>query len=621
VRFQGPNVISITRKCEPPTTITGELLSQITMMAGSQNQPKNLIDALAAAPGDSPFITARVGEDEQEAVTFADFLRRARAQARILRSQGLAAGDRVVIIMPQTISAMTVFVGSMMLGAVPAFLAYPNTKVEPSKYRAGLEGVTRNLKSRLVLLDENFPGEMLGHISLSHQSKVLRVSGCREWARRSDQDDEDAMCDIAIPGDALAFIQHSAGTTGLQKGVALTHASVLRQVEHLRTALGIHGDKDRIYSWLPLYHDMGLVACFMLPMVCHTELVTQTPLDWVMHPASMLEVISRHRCTLAWLPNFAFQFVARRTPRESKQQYDLSSIRALINCSEPIRASSMQEFERAFTDVGLKSGVLHTSYAMAETVFAVTQSDVNGASGPARIWADGAQFRQSHRIVPVQEKSPGSVCFVSSGRVLPEVEIRIVPEDRMGRSSEQQNVGQAEGKEVGEILIKSDCLFEGYYNRPDLTREAIVDGWYHTGDLGFILEDELYVIGRKKDLIIVGGENIYPQDIEGIVADHPAIHEGRVVALSAYNPDTGTEDIVVVAEVEDESLLTDTAAIEQALRSKVIAEMGVAVGTILLKPKKWIVKSTAGKPARSTTFEKLLREHPEFDTAAETSRP
>ena len=166
---------------------------------------------------------------------------------------------------------------------------------------------------------------------------------------------------------------------------------------------------------------------------------------------------------------------------------------------------------------------------------------------------------------------------------------------------------------VGEILIKSDSLFTGYYNRPDLTAKAIVDGWYYSGDLGFCLEDELYVIGRKKDLLIVGGENLYPQDIEEIVASHPAIHDGRVVAMGVYNPDLGTEDIVVVAEVERKDLLANAMEIEGEIRNLVVAGIGAAVHTIFLKPPKWIVKSTAGKAARSATREKLLQEHPELN--------
>ena len=262
----------------------------------------------------------------------------------------------------------------------------------------------------------------------------------------------------------------------------------------------------------------------------------------------------------------------------------------------------MQEFHDAFAPQGLRAGALQSSYAMAENVFAVTQSDIHRTSGPSRIWAAGRQFRGCHKIVPVAEGTTGSVSFTSSGRLLPNHEIRIASDSG----------GVLANGEVGEILVKSDCLFEGYYNRPELTAKAIVEGWYHSGDLGFLLEKELYVVGRMKDLIIVGGENIYPQDIEEIVASHPAIHDGRVIAMGMYNPDLGTEEIVLVAEVEREELLTSALEIEREVRSRIVAGLGVAAGMIFLKPPKWIVKSTAGKAARSTTLEKLQKEHPEL---------
>ena len=554
----------------------------------------NLVAALEAAPENSPFITFWVDEDERQTVTFGEFRHRARIQAAALREQGVSSGDRLVIIMPQSIAAMTTFAAGMMLGAVPAFLAYPTFKIEPSKYRSGLAGVTANLSAKAVVIDEEFPEEMLACIALGPETKLIRATG-----HEFDVDQEPIMNDFSnVSAESLAFIQHSAGTTGLQKGVALTHAAVLRQIGHLAQALRIDASRDRIYSWLPLYHDMGLIACFLLPMMCHVPVVMQSPVDWVMQPESMLQVVSETKCTLGWMPNFAFQFVSRRTPRKRWADYDLASLRLLINCSEPVRASSINEFQKAF---GIRRGVLHSSYAMAENVFAVTQSDIDG-EGPKTIWIDAQQFRTAQRVVPLEDNRSGALSFTSSGRLLPNHKVRILSDS--GETAPRDA--------VGEIAIKSDCLFEGYYNRTDLTAQAFLDGFYRTGDLGFVFEGELYVVGRKKDLLIVGGENIYPQDVEEIVGAHPAIHDGRAIAMGIYNPDLGTQDIVVVAEIEREELLAQAAEIEQQIRVSIVAGLGIAPRSIFVKRPKWIVKSTAGKAARSATREKLLREHPEL---------
>jgi acyl-CoA synthetase (AMP-forming)/AMP-acid ligase II len=566
-------------------------------------QYRTLIEALLAAPPDRDFVTMYRDEDDVSTITFGQFIESARLQAARFVAEGLRPGDTVILIMPQGIPVMVSFAAAMLAGAIPTILAYPNFKIEPSKYRFGLAGVSKNLKSRLIVLDEQFPEDLLGHIAVE-AAKIVRSVWQKEDKGDSDIAASGLPDDNLIEADQLAFIQHSAGTTGLQKGVALTHSSVLTQLEHLADTLQLSA-KDRVYSWLPLYHDMGLIACFMLPMTYHIPVVMQSPTDWVVQPVSMPYLISRYGCTLTWVPNFAYQFLARRVSAERRSQFDLSSLRMAINCSEPVRAQSMDEFYSAYADSGLRREALQASYAMAENVFAVTQSGgVNGAT-PSRVQVNRRNLIDLHVAEPASGSEDGAISLVSSGKCLPGNRVRIV---------DGGGLDLPDGH-VGEILIQSDSLFNGYHNRMDLTAKALKDGWYHSGDLGFQQDDELYVIGRKTDLIIVAGKNIHPHDVEQIASSHPQIHDGRVVAFGLFNADLGTEDIVVVAEVEHEDALETASVIEQAIRNAVVAELGVAVRAVYVKPPKWIVKSTAGKPARSTSRQKLLQEQPELSRA------
>ena len=566
-------------------------------MSGSPRYPipyRTLPEALLSAPAAQLFVTMWKSEDDVQTATFGEFRSLAFAQAAYLREQGLTQGDTVVLVMPQGIPLMTAFAGALCLGAIPAILAYPNFKVDPAKYRFGLTGVTANLKARLVVLDDDFPQELLEHVALEGESRSVRLKPEMPPApigfRAVDLD----------PAD-IALIQHSAGTTGLQKGVALSHAAVLTQLNNLTPALGLNSE-DRIYSWLPLYHDMGLIACFMLPMVCHVPIVMQSPTDWVMQPRTMPEIISAFGCTLAWTPNFTLQFLARRVRAEDRAGIDLSSLRMVINCSEPVRSSSMYEFRAAYNGCNLQPHVLQASYAMAETVFAVTQSGWGGSLDPVQIYVDADALRKQHRAVAVAADAKGAMCVVSSGRCIPGTQIQVLDD-----SGQLVPDGY-----VGELTIRSNSMLEGYYNRPDLTARVLHDGWYRSGDLGFVLDGEVYVVGRKKDLIIAAGENIYPQDVEEIVSLHPAIHDGRVVAFGSFNAELGTEEIVIVAEVNLESDLSAADRIERELKNSIVGELGVVARRVYLKPPKWVVKSTAGKPARSTTREKLIAEHSEL---------
>ncbi|MBI4634951.1 MAG: AMP-binding protein [Candidatus Rokubacteria bacterium] len=561
-----------------------------------------LVEALLAAPAARRFVTMWSPErsPEEETLTWGEFLALAQRYRARLEAGGLGPGDRVILVLPQGIPLLASFVGALLGGQVPAILAYPTFKADPAKYRDGLAGVSRNLQARAVVLDREFPAHLSGLIG--ELAPVVfadrEPSACEEPARTH----------AAGPGD-IAFIQHSAGTTGLQKGVSLSHRSVLAQLRHLSDALGV-GRDDCIVSWLPLYHDMGLIACLVLSLACHLRLVLLSPTDWVVQPSSLLELATRHRATLCWLPNFAFQFLARRVPEEYKTGLDLRSLRAVVNCSEPVLQRSLDEFVAAYEPSGFRREALATCYAMAENTFAVTHSRPGAPAGPPAVTVDGEALRREGVVTRVPADPPAALTLVSSGECLPGNLIRIVRDD-----GEELAPGR-----VGEILIRSDSLFQGYFNRPDLTGRALREGWYHSGDLGFVLDRNLYVLGRKDDVIIVGGENFHPQDIEEVACGHPDVHDGRAVAFGVRNPSLGTHDIVVVVEAEHADRLVRKREIELEVRRRLTNHLGVAPRVVWVVPPRWMVKSTAGKPARSTNRRKFLQEHPELDTEGSLGR-
>ncbi len=552
---------------------------------------QTLLEALEELPREAPFVTMwRPGQEpEHETATFGEFLDNSRRFATIYRESGLSPEGRVILIQPQGISLMAAFVGAMLVGGVPTILAYPNFKIDPVKYQTGLAGVSRNIGAGLVVVDGGFPENLLGHVAGSPQTRVLQIGD-------ADLRSAQALSPSFRPRpEQVAFLQHSAGTTGLQKGVALSHRVVLSQLRKLAAALQLR-QSDRIASWLPLYHDMGLIACFVLPLVAGLRVIMQSPVDWVMEPVSFLRLITRFRCTLSWIPNFTFQFLARRVPTRQREDIDLSSMRAFVTTSEPIRAHSLAEFREAYAGAGLGENAIQTSYGMAENVFAVTQSALDRP--PRVVWVDREILRREGRARPLAPEDPQAISFVSCGRCMESIQAWTVDEG-----------GQPlpEGR-VGEVVVESDCLFDGYFNRPDLTRKALKAGRYHTGDIGFLLGEDLFVIGRKDDTIIVGGRNLYPQDIEEIAFAHPDIHDGRAVAFGLENRELGTEDLVVVAEVHRSDQMEQRQSIAMEIRRSIVAEMGVAPRFVHVVPPHWLVKSTAGKPARSTNREKFLKE-------------
>jgi acyl-CoA synthetase (AMP-forming)/AMP-acid ligase II len=350
--------------------------------------------------------------------------------------------------------------------------------------------------------------------------------------------------------------------------------------------------QDVIVSWLPLYHDMGLIAGFVMPLVQDVPLVLMSPFDWVQHPALLFRAIHDYRGTLCWLPNFAYNHCALRIRQRDVEGLSVSSMRMLVNCSEPVRHDSHQLFLECFAAHGVKPEMLAVSYAMAENTFGVTQTSPGLA---ARLDIVDRVDLQNRYARPVSPDHPNAEVRVSCGPPIAGTSVRVVNEDG----------GELPERRVGEIAIRSDCMLTGYYRRPDL--EPFKDGWYLTGDMGYIADGEVYIVGRSKDLIINAGKNIYPQDIEAIVNEVPGVHAGRAVAFGVADEREGTELIAVVAEVESHDL-RERKQIATAIRQAVVRQSMVTVSYVHLVDAHWLIKTSSGKIARAANRDKWLAE-------------
>ena len=520
----------------------------------------------------------RAGSDS-ETLTRAELFVRAEQYAAWLHAQGVAAGDSCAIVLRHRIELYPLYLGLVCLGAVPSILAYPNARLHPDKFRAGLSGMARRSGLKLILTERDLEPTLLPLLESTN------VAGLRFPLEASLAERRSA--EAAVSGDAPALLQHSSGTTGLQKAVLLSNRAVLRHVDDYARALQVTAS-DRIVSWLPLYHDMGLIAAFHLPLALGLPSLQLDPIEWVSAPVLWVEAMAREHGTLSWLPNFAYALMGARLHDEDLEGLSLAHVRMLINCSEPVRHESQQALLAKLAPLGLRASALSASYAMAETTFAVTQTVPGRAA--ATLTLDRARLRAGY-AEPAADGVAQRVC-VSSGAPLPECEIKVLAAD--GSTLAQDR--------IGELYVRSPALFDGYHNDPALSESVLRDGFYRTGDTGFMHAGEVFVVGRKKDLIIVAGKNLYPEDIEAAVSEVPGVLPGRVVAFGRVDVELGTERVCVIVE----SALT----VEEhaRLRTQVIAagqRIDVTINEVHVVAPRWLIKSSSGKLSRSDNRERL----------------
>jgi acyl-CoA synthetase (AMP-forming)/AMP-acid ligase II len=523
-------------------------------------------------------------------LTYRQLIQGSAGYARIYAKQGIQPGEVIVLILQHGIDLLYAYFGAVLHGAIPAIMPFLTEKLLPERYRADLASLISVTQPSALVIYPDFEPEVRAALKLGDSVRSVIISNQVELPFEPDF--------LTLGGskrkpEDIALLQHSSGTTGLQKGVALSHQAIFNQLESYRLALHMW-DEDVFVSWLPLYHDMGLIASYLMPILLGYPLVLMSPFDWVRAPYRLLQAVSRYKGTLSWLPNFAYNFCAQKIRDRDLEGVDLSSWRAISNCSEPMRWESHQAFYERFRTYGLRYETLATCYAMAENVFAVTQGGIEGQVVVDEVDRDSLQMDRIARL-PVNGKA--TIKMLSAGKPIRNVAVRAV--DAHGKDMPERH--------IGEIALKSDCMLSEYYHRPDATKKAFLDGWYLTGDFGYIANGEVFVTGRKKDLIIVGGKNIYPQDLEQLAMDVSGVHPGRVVAFGLFNETTGTEDVVMVAEIDAEDA-NEHQRIADQIRQVVTRGSAVALRYVHLVGPHWIVKTSSGKTARAANREKFLAE-------------
>jgi fatty-acyl-CoA synthase len=553
-----------------------------------------LLRAYSEIP-DQTTITMQFANQPDRPISYRQLVEGASAYSTLLEQRGIRPGEVVVLILQHGADLVFAYWGTVLHGAIPSIMPFLTEKLLPERYRADLASLVSIIQPAAIITYPEFEGEV--QASLKTGCSVRQVLLTNETSAALTEPTH-STANMQFAGlqrkpDDIVLLQHSSGTTGLQKGVALSHRAVFNQLQVYSQTLGLNS-QDVLVSWLPLYHDMGLIAGFLMPVLLRVPLVMMSPFDWVRAPQRLFQAVSHYRGTLTWLPNFAYNFCAQKIRDRQLEGVDLSSWRAVINCSEPVRWESHQAFAARFAPYGLNSSALASCYAMAENVFAVTQSPIGG---PAVVDEIDRESFQVERVARPAVPGQPSIKMLSCGKPLSNVRVRIL--DAQGQELPE--------RQVGEIALHSDCMLSGYYRRPEETAKAFLDGWYLTGDYGYVTGGEVFVSGRKKDLIIVGGKNIYPQDLEQLAMQVPGVHAGRVVAFGIYNEETGTEDVVLVAEVDSEEP-DHREQIAEQIRQVITRGSAVALRHVHLVDSHWLVKTSSGKTARLANREKYLAE-------------
>jgi fatty-acyl-CoA synthase len=529
----------------------------------------------AAAQGDGG-VTFVIG-DEPVRVTWAELHHEARARAGALAAMGVGPGRHVGVLGPTTREHVTLLQAVWLTGATLVVLPLPMRLASIEDFVAQTRRRIAHADLALVLVDPEF-------------APFVPQEPGDPPVRSYDEVGRAPFRAPAANPDSLALIQFTSGSTADPKGVTLPHATVCANLDAIAAAAAMDPADDVMVSWLPLYHDMGLVGFLILPMTTGCELVLGAPQDFLASPLRWLRWLSDHGGTATAGPNFAWVLATRALQRlGADERLDLSRLRIALNGAEPVDAAAVEAFVEAGRAHGLRPGAVFPAFGMAEVVIGATFPEP--MSGMRVDAVDARVLEADGRAVPPAASAPARR-LVRLGRPVPGLEIRIT-EPETGRVLDERH--------VGELEIRGSSVTPGYYRRDDLVAESFRDGWLRTGDLAYLVDGELVVCGRRKDVIIVGGRNVFPEDIERAVGAVDGVRAGNVIAFGIEGRH-GKEAIVVVAEVRTD----DETLVRKFVNERVREVVGVPPKHVVLVAPSTLPKTSSGKLQRAACRERYL---------------
>ncbi len=537
-----------------------------------------LVNRLRTASGSTERGVTFVCEDPPVRVTWAELHAEATRTAAALAARGVGEGDRVALLGPTSRELVTTIRAVWLAGATVVVLPLP---MRMSSLDAFVDQTRRRIldaEVALLVVDDQFAP------FIDHRPGDPQRVGLGELAAERAT----GWTPPTPDPERLAILQYTSGSTSDPKGVMLPERALLANLDALTTAGRLDQEGPDVFvSWLPLYHDMGLVGILTTAMVFGNELVLGAPQDFMASPSRWVQWLSDHRGTLTAAPNFAYLLAARAMDR--LEGLDLSRLRLAINGAEPVDTAAVERFVAAGARHGLRPECVFPAFGMAEVGIAATFGEP--LTGMVVDTVDQRVLETERYAAPVDKGSEGARSFALLGRPVPGLAMRIVDPETGAPMAE---------REVGELQLRGTSLTSGYHRRDDVNRERFVDGWLRTGDLGYVVDGQLVVCGRLKDLIIVGGRNVFPEDVEVAVGRLDQIRAGNVIAFSCT---TGRrEALVVVAEVRSDDVEGLRPRVARAVKDAV----GLAAREIVLVPAGTLPKTSSGKLQRSLCRSRYL---------------